>query len=93
MGTERANQYISRVRQLARGVEGITVDSVAKELGVNRSTVYRWIERYRDSSPGERRENFFEYPAKKPSGRPGKITQEQVGWVLNEVKGSVPSDY
>lgn len=65
---------------------GETVASVATVLGVNRRTIYRWMAQYIDG--GQKA-----LLAKPISGRPSKITEEQMLWLANAVQDQTPLQY
>ena len=54
--------------------EGYNKSTIASQLGVSRHTVYRWI---------DENQSLHDRPR---SGRPRKLSQEQVNWLIHETQ-------
>ncbi|MDY0138031.1 MAG: IS630 family transposase [Thiomicrospira sp.] len=66
--------------------EGQSAESVAKAYGVNIRTVFRWLANY--ANGGQKA-----LLAKPISGRPPKISAEQMRWLANAVKDNSPMQF
>jgi len=65
---------------------GQSATDVAKTLGINRQTIYRWMANY--LSGGQK-----ELEAKPIPGRPPKLTEEQMQWIAEAVRENTPQQY
>lgn len=66
--------------------EGQSATDVAKTLGINRQTIYRWMANY--LSGGQKA-----LQAKPISGRPSKLTEDQMQWIAEAVRNDTPQQY
>jgi len=65
---------------------GQSATDVAKNLGINRQTIYRWMANY--LSEGQKA-----LEAKPIPGRPLKSTEEQMQWIAEAVRENRPQQY
>lgn len=75
-----------RVRTVKQIQGGESPEVLAKALGLRRSTIYGWLAMYRSGGWGALK-------AKPVSGRPRKISAEQMRWLYTTVVGGNPMQY
>jgi len=72
-----------RIRAVQQVQDGESAEEVASTLGINRTTIYDWLAKYRQGGWGALK-------AKKLSGRPPKLSGEALGWLYKTVVGKSP---
>jgi len=72
-----------RIRAIQRVQEGESPEAVIKTLGFARACIYNWLARYRAGG-------WHALRSGKQSGRPGKLTGNQIAWVYNTIKDNDP---
>jgi transposase len=72
-----------RIRVVRQVESGVSPDAIAAALGIGRSTVFKWVAAYRTKGEEALR-------GKKASGRPRKLTDDQVGELYGIIVGGDP---
>ena len=77
-----------RLLAVRRVREGEKASAVVRSLGMNRTSIYRWLKAEADSGQGERA-----LLARPITGRPSKLTAAQQAQVLGWIDGKDPRQY
>jgi len=77
---------VMRMQAIKAVQGGQSATDVAKTLGINRQTIYRWMANY--LSGGQKA-----LKAKPIPGRPPKLTPEQMQWIAEAVRENTPQQY
>ncbi|WP_455289011.1 IS630 family transposase [Cupriavidus necator] len=85
---DRATQEEFRLLALRRVKEGEKPSEVVKSLGMNRTSIYRWLKAACGRGKGERA-----LAARRATGRPAKLTARQQAQVLRWTNGKDPRQY
>lgn len=72
-----------RIRAVQRVQDGESPEVVIKTLGFSRACIYNWLARYRSGGLHALRSG-------KQSGRPRKLTGNQIAWIYNTVRDKDP---
>lgn len=83
---DRVSKQTLRKQAVKAVRRGETVASVAASYGVNERTVFRWLERFANGG----QKGLDNRPV---SGRPPKISTEQMRWIARTVKDETPQQY
>lgn len=75
-----------RLRAVKAIREGQSATEIAKAYGINRRTVYGWMAKYLNGGQNA-------LMAKPISGRPPKITPEQMQWIADAVREKTPQQF
>ncbi|CAG9187622.1 IS630 family transposase ISAzo30 [Cupriavidus pinatubonensis] len=84
----RTTQEEFRLLALRRVKEGEKPSEVVKSLGMNRTSIYRWLKAASGRGKGERA-----LVARPATGRPPKLTAHQRAQVLRWINGKDPRQY
>jgi len=75
-----------RIRAVEQILEGQSPEAMARVLGINQRSVFRWLERYHYGG--------WEALRNRPkSGRPPKLTGEQLRWLSGVLRKEAPEQY
>ncbi|AGW90425.1 hypothetical protein N234_35275 [Ralstonia pickettii DTP0602] len=85
---DRATQEEFRLLALRRVKEGEKPSEVVKSLGMNRTSIYRWLKAASGRGNGERA-----LAARPATGRPPKLTAHQQAQVLRWINGRDPRQF
>ncbi len=72
-----------RIRTVERVLDGEDPEELAKGLGMNRATVYRWVQKYHYGG-------WAALKAKPVPGRPPKLATHQLAWLVRTLREKNP---
>jgi transposase len=72
-----------RFRTVQQVLDGVSPEELAETLGLNRATIYRWVNKYHYGG-------WDALKAQPVPGRPPKLTAEQMAWVAKTVREKNP---
>lgn len=72
-----------RIRAVTRVQQGESPEKVIATLGLSRTCIYNWIDRYRAGG-------WHALKFRKPTGRPKKLNGTQIGWIYKTIREKDP---